>query len=149
MGAIFGGASGNRPGEAGVKSVMSTRFLGLSLLAFATLSAGCAGVHGANAPTVSLAPAATTHPVGLRPTGPSGSGCHALSIDIAPGVKGEKTAQTAISAFLRSGTAEFSLPTSGWHGPATGGRFASGAAALVVYRLPGGRGFVVNGASDC
>ena len=69
-------------------------------------------------------------------------------MDIAPGVKGTKTPADAIAVFLRSGTATFALPRTGWLGPASGGRFTCGAASVSVFPIPSA-GFVVDGASDC
>jgi hypothetical protein len=79
---------------------------------------------------------------------PSGGTCQGLSLDIAPGVKGASTPAEAIAVFLKSGTATFALPRTGWHGPPLGGRFTSGAASVTVFRSPGA-GFVVNEASSC
>jgi hypothetical protein len=93
-------------------------------------------------------PTAKTGAVGARSAASSGGHCHAVSLDIAPGVRGAKTPVEAIAVFLGSGTATFALPRTGWHGPTVGGRFSSGPASMSVFHI-GGAGFVVDAASDC
>ena len=70
-----------------------------------------------------------------------------MSLDIAPAAKGSSTASEAIEVFIRSRSAAFRIPITGWR--STDGRlYTSGTARLEMFRLPSG-GWVVTGASIC
>jgi hypothetical protein len=119
-----------------------------SLFVASLLLVGCGQVHSYQGVAGTQTPTARAEPVDTLSSTSSGGTCHGLSLDIAPGVTGVATPAKAIAIFLRSRTASFALPKTGWHGPASGGRFTSGGASMTVFRLPGA-GFVVNEASDC
>ena len=127
--------------------------LGVPLM---VLLGGCGQVHVASAPEARGAAAATTAASTTAATAAAipqtsaspGGVCHAVALQIAAGVTGSRTPDAAITTFLKSGTATFALPATGWRGPDSVDRYTSGAASVVVMHLPGA-GYVVTEASDC
>jgi hypothetical protein len=116
----------------------------LSVLAVAMLAA-CATPRSYQGVTGSPSVEVTA---GGTPTPSPGGTCQGVSLDIAPGVKGEATQRQALMAFLKSGSLSLVLPKTGWRGPDAAGRFTSGAASVTVFRIPGA-GFAVTDASSC
>ena len=112
--------------------------------------AGCAAVILAGCGTTPTAgrglqssqqPAAESSPAAAPGT------CSALTLDIAPGVRGAATAAEAIATFRRAGTAPFAVPAGGWTST-DGRRYVSGTTQIDMFRLRSGR-FVVTGADSC
>jgi len=120
------------------------------------LLGGCGQLHVPSAPETRGAPALTATAITTAATAaavpqtsasPDGV-CHAVALEIAAGVTGSRTPDAAITAFIKSGTATFALPATGWSGPDSVDRYTSGAASVVVMHLPGA-GYVVTEATAC
>jgi hypothetical protein len=127
---------------------MTPRSLAVSALLGSLLLVGCGQVHSYQGIAGTQPPTATTAAIGTPSSASPGVTCQGLSLDIAPGVKGTKTVAEAIAVFLKSGPGGLALPRTGWRGPASGGRFTTGAASVNAFRIPGA-GFVVNEPSNC